>query len=91
METVKRLFYTSDRQKYWDELESIKKNCRCAESSWQGDYYVSIYVDGKDAYKVWENMDLGVQSEIEYCKLTDAEAKGYTPSDTDYFTGEKVF
>lgn len=91
METVKRLFYTSDRQLYWDELQNIKYNCRWVSGEWNGDYYVTTYADGKNAYKVWVNMDLGVQSEIEYCKLTDAEARAYTPSDTDYFTGEKVF
>ena len=63
-------YYTGeDNKEYWELLKDIKNECKFISSKWSGDYIVSEYEsDDNHVYRIWENMELGIQSEIEIFK-----------------------
>lgn len=60
-----------DNTKFYELLDYIKKNAKPLGSRWSGDYLVSEFREGNTVYAVWENMDLGIMSEIEIYKEVD--------------------
>lgn len=62
-----------DNDACWKLLEQIKATAKPIKSIWSGDYLKSFYRKDNIVYVVWENMDLGIMSEIEIYKDVDKE------------------
>lgn len=66
---MKRLFISQTNKEekernsnLWIEIEN---NGKLINSGWNGDYLVSTYIYNNKIYKLWNNMELGIMSEIE--------------------------
>lgn len=61
-----QLVFISGREnkEFWDLLERFRKEGKCVDSHWSGDFYVSEFVlDGK-TYIYEEDMELGIPYRI---------------------------
>ena len=54
-----------ENEEYWALLDELRKNGESVSGEWSGDYYKTTYRYNGFVYVVWENMDLGIQSEID--------------------------
>ena len=52
----------------WTEIEN---NGKLLTGGWEGDYLVSTYIYNNKIYKLWDNMELGIKSEIEEYNLDE--------------------
>lgn len=67
MKKVETLYYKigGDNKEYWALLDDLRANAEPLEAKWSGDYIKATYEKDGFIYIVWENMELGIQSEIE--------------------------
>lgn len=42
----------------------IRDNGKCIKSEWFGDYLVTTYEYNNKIYELWDNMELGIMSEV---------------------------
>lgn len=42
----------------------IRDNGKCIKSEWSGDYLVATYEYNNKIYELWDNMELGIISEV---------------------------
>ena len=42
----------------------IRDNGKCIKSEWSGDYLVTTYEYNNKIYELWDNMELGIMSEV---------------------------
>ena len=66
-EKIKSIYYQAGKEnkEYWKLLDELKEKGDIIEGNWNGDYFVTVYEMGKYRYYVWENIEYGIQSEIE--------------------------
>lgn len=67
MEKINSLYYKTgeENKEYWKLLSELKEKGELIEGNWNGDYFVTVYEMNNFTYYVWENMEYGIQSEIE--------------------------
>lgn len=54
-----------ENKEYWKIFDTIKKNGKCIDSRWDGDYLVQEFKLLDKKYSIYENEELGIQSKIE--------------------------
>ena len=52
------------KQKHIALYNKIKRNGECIGCDWDGDYLVATYKYKNKFYELWENMELGIISEV---------------------------
>jgi hypothetical protein len=55
----------------------IKNNGKPLGGQWYGDYLVSTYIYNNKIYKLFENAELGIMSEIEEYEIEEYEREEY--------------
>lgn len=53
-----------ENKKYWKIFDTIKKNGKCIDTRWDGDYLVQEFKLLDKKYSIYENEELGIQSKI---------------------------
>lgn len=61
-----RLYYHTgeENKEFWDLLEELRTKGESISGKWSGDYFVTRYKMNGTIFEYWENMDLGIPSEI---------------------------
>lgn len=67
---------TKRNHSFYEELKRIKEKGKALKSEWNGDYYVTTYevpFDNTriDTIEYWDNMELGIPSQINIIKMVD--------------------